>query len=144
MELEFKLVAHGSREWQSAVQLREEILRKPLGSYFTAEELEEERNHIQVIGLIGNDLVATAVLVPEGGSMKMQRVVVENQLQSSGIGSQMMAFCEKCALEHGKNRIYCHARDSAVDFYLKNEYHIEGDYFPEDGIPHVLMCKAII
>lgn len=143
MDAHFKLVDHGSEEWKRAVQLREEILRKPLGSYFTAEELEEERNHIQIIGLVNNDLVATAVLVPEGNSMKMQRVVVKSPLQNSGIGSKMMSFCEKYALEHGKNYIYCHARDSAVDFYLKNKYLIEGDYFPEDGIPHLLMFKVI-
>ncbi len=143
MNIEFKLVAHGSEEWKSAVRLREEILRKPLGSYFTPEELEEEKDHIQVIGLLDNELVATSVLVPENHSMKMQRVVVKEEIRSSGIGSEMMLFCEEIALEHGKSHIFCHARDTAVNFYLKNNYLIEGAYFPEDGIPHVKMSKVI-
>lgn len=143
MKTEFKLIAHGSEEWRLAVQLREEILRKPLGSFFTDEELEEERKHLHIAGFIGNELIATAVLVPEGDAMKMQRVVVKEGNQDSGIGSKMMDFCEQIAIENSKNQIYCHARDTAVNFYLKNNYLAKGDYFPEDGIPHLLMCKEI-
>lgn len=143
MKVAFKLVEHGSEEWRAAVRLREEILRKPLGSYFTEEELEEEKNHIQIVGLLDGEIIATTVLVPEKQAMKMQRVVVKDELRSSGIGSEMMLFCEKISLENGKYRIFCHARDTAVNFYLNNQYLIEGAYFPEDGIPHVKMIKEI-
>jgi predicted GNAT family N-acyltransferase len=143
MKVTFKLVEHGSEAWKSAVRLREEILRKPLGSYFTAEELEEEKNHIQIVGLLDTEIVATTVLVPENPSMKMQRVVVKDELRNSGIGSEMMLFCEKISRENGTNSIFCHARDTAVNFYLNNNYKIEGEYFPEDGIPHVKMVKQI-
>lgn len=143
MKVTFKLVDHGSEAWKSAVQLREAVLRKPLGSYFTAEELEEEKNHIQIVGLLDTEIVATSVLVPENQSMKMQRVVVKDELRSSGIGSEMMSFCEKISRENGKYSIFCHARDTAVNFYLNNNYRIEGEYFPEDGIPHVKMVKQI-
>jgi predicted GNAT family N-acyltransferase len=143
MKIVFKLVEHGSEEWKSAVRLREEILRKPLGSYFTDEELDEEKNHIQIVGMLDHEIVATTVLVPENQSMKMQRVVVKDELRSSGIGSEMMLFCEQITLENGKHHIFCHARDTAVNFYLNNNYKIEGNYFPEDGIPHVKMVKQI-
>ncbi|WP_430401688.1 GNAT family N-acetyltransferase [Fluviicola sp.] len=143
MEPEFILIAYGSEGWKSAVQLREEILRKPLGSFFTAEELEEERKHLHIVGFLGDELIATAVLVPEGDAMKMQRVVVKEGNQDSGIGSKMMSFCEKIANENKTQRIYCHARDTAVNFYLKNNYLAEGEYFPEDGIPHLMMYKSI-
>jgi len=143
METYFKLIEYGSEDWRSAVNLREEILRKPLGSFFTVEELEEERNHIHIGGFLENELIATAVLVPEGDAMKMQRVVVKEGNQDSGIGSKMMDFCEQVAIENEKHQIYCHARDTAVNFYLKNNYLTKGDYFPEDGIPHLLMYKEI-
>ena len=143
MKVTFKLVEHGSEAWKSAVQLREAILRKPLGSYFTDEELKEEKNHLQIVGLLDTEIVATSVLVPENQSMKMQRVVVKDELRNSGIGSEMMLFCEKVSLTNGKRHIYCHARDTAVNFYLNNNYLIEGEYFPEDGIPHVKMVKHL-
>ena len=141
MKVLFGITEHGSDTWRSAVDLREGILRRPLGSYFTEEELEEEKNHIQVVGLMNDRVVATTVLVPEENKFKMQRVVVEDTLRSSGIGSEMMSFCEQIASEQNIRHIYCHARDTAVNFYLNNNYVIEGAYFPEDGIPHVKMGK---
>lgn len=90
-----------------------------------------------------HELVATAVLVPEGEAMKMQRVVVVENLRSQNIGSKMMAFCEKLALDRNCKVLYCHARDSAVNFYSRNHYEKEGDYFDEDGIPHLKMRKKL-
>jgi predicted GNAT family N-acyltransferase len=143
MKLVFKIVPHASKEWKKAVTLREGILRKPLGSYFTPEELAEEKNHIHVVGIINDNIEATAVLVPEGKQIKMQRVVVSDVHRNLNIGSNMMAFCEEYAMKEGYKIVYCHARNSAVNFYLKNGYLAEGEYFDEDGIPHLKMYKTI-
>ena len=143
MTPEFKIVAHESKAWETAVKLREEILRKPLGSYFTPEELEEEQHHVQVVGLMNDEIIATAVLVPEGEKIKMQRVVVSEAIRNLSIGSKMMLYCEAFARDEGYQVVYCHARDSAVNFYLNNGYAPDGDYFDEDGIPHLKMGKAL-
>jgi predicted GNAT family N-acyltransferase len=143
MNVEFKIVSHSSEDWKKAVKLREEILRKPLGSKFTNEELDEEKNHIQIIGLMNDEIVATAVLVPERPNIKMQRVVVLDQLRNSNIGSKMMHYCELYANRNKYAVVYCHARNSAVNFYLKNGYSVEGDYFDEDQIPHLKMNKTV-
>lgn len=140
--MHFKQIPYNSDEWRTAVRLREHVLREPLGSSFTPEELEEERSHIQIAGFLNEELVATAVLVHESTSMKMQRVAVKEALRNQNIGGEMMAFCEQVALENGIHQIYCHARDTAVNFYLKNGYIQEGDYFDEDGIPHLKMRKV--
>ena len=121
----FKEIKYKSQDWTNAVRLREKILREPLGSRFTDEELEEEKSHIQIAGFLDNELVATAVLVAEGQEMKMQRVVVLETLRSKNIGSRMMRFCEKLAIERNFEVMYCHARDSAVNFYSKNHYEKE-------------------
>lgn len=139
----FREIEHGSPEWYEAVRLRENILRKPLGQTFSSEELNEEKRHYQIVGYLNKKLIATAVLVPERGSLKMQRVVVRESQRNFNIGSQMVAFCEKLAIERNYSIIYCHARDSAVRFYLKNDYQSEGDYFDEDGIPHLKMSKKL-
>ncbi len=143
MKATFKEIVHKSQEWTNAVRLREKILREPLGSKFSEKELEEEQYHIQIAGFMDHELVATAVLVPEGTEMKMQRVVVSENLRSKNIGSEMMAFCEKLAVDRNFKLMYCHARDSAVNFYSKNHYEKEGDYFDEDGIPHLKMRKKL-
>ncbi len=133
-----------SNEWQRAVRLREDILRKPLGSQFSEKELQEEKGYLQVIGLLNDELVATAALVAEKDVVKMQRVVVDAIHRNGNIGSKMMKYCEDVSLERGFSTIYCHARDSAVRFYIKNGYSAEGEYFDEDEIPHLKMIKSLI
>jgi predicted GNAT family N-acyltransferase len=139
----FKEITHGSAAWTAAVKLRERILREPLGSSFTEQELEAEKYHFQIAGFLDDVLIATAVLVPEGDTMKMQRVVVAENLRSLHIGSEMMAFCEKFASDKDFKILYCHARDSAVNFYIRNGYTGIGAYFEEDGIPHLKMSKEL-
>lgn len=139
----FKTIPYKSHDWYSAVKLRESILRIPLGSQFTPTELEEEKDHIHIAGYVDKELVATAVLVPENKAMKMQRVVVSKELRNNNIGSKMMTFCEQLVKDKGVEMLYCHARDSAVNFYKKNNYFAEGDYFEEDGIPHLKMIKNL-
>jgi predicted GNAT family N-acyltransferase len=141
--LSFKIINHGSPEYKAAVNLREEILRKPLGLIFSSEELEAEKDHIQIAGFQGDEVISTTVLVSEGKDYKMQRVVVKRGLQDLGIGSKMMGFCEDYGRKQGIRSIYCHARDSAVNFYLRNAYVAEGDYFDEDTIPHLKMRKLL-
>lgn len=55
----------------------------------------------------------------------------------------MMVFCERFTRDRKSKQIYCHARDSAVNFYIKNGYEAVGDYFDEDGIPHLKMKKVL-
>jgi predicted GNAT family N-acyltransferase len=139
----FKEITYKSREWITAVKLRETILREPLGSRFTDKELAEEKCHFQIAGYLNDEMVATAVLVPEGKEIKMQRVVVSENFRNKNIGSKMMEFCEKLAIARNFKMIYCHTRDSAVNFYSKNHYEKVGDYFDEDGIPHLKMRKIL-
>jgi predicted GNAT family N-acyltransferase len=139
----FKIIDHGTAEYKSAVSLRERILRAPFGLCFSGAELLAEESHIQIVGLNGTEIIATTVLVPEDQHCKIQRVAVKEDLVNTGIGSKMMAFCEGYAKKRGFKTIYCHARDSAVTFYLKNGYVAEGNYFEEDTIPHLKMRKFL-
>lgn len=139
----FKVVDFGSDDYKKSVSLREEILRKPLGLTFTEAELELEEEHIHIAGFLGQELCATAVLVPEGTTTKMQRVAIKSSFQNKGIGSLMMTFCEEYAREKGYGSVYCHARGTAIPFYLKNQYALEGSPFDEDGIPHQKMRKIL-
>ncbi len=142
-KIHFKIVDHGSDDYKKLVTLREEILRKPVGLFFTKEELEKEKEYVHIAGFLGQEMCATAMLVPEGDEMKMQRVALKSSFQGKGIGSSLIRFCEKYAVKQGFKSIYCHARDTAVKFYQKNQYTLEGGPFDEHGIPHIKMKKKI-
>ncbi len=148
--IEFKIVKPDSKDYEAAVSLAEEILRKPLGQKFSAKELEEEKSHIRIAGFLDGKFCATAMLVREEephAVFKMQRVAVGLEFQNKGIGSELLKFCEDLAREEERRAIYCHARNSigksAVNFYSKNEYLSDGEDFEEDGIPHQMMFKIL-
>ena len=140
--INFKVIDYGSDEYKKSVALREEIMRKSLGVSFASEELEL-KNAIHIAGFLGQDLCATAVLVPEGDELRMQRVATKSHLQNKGIGSVLMVFCEDYARKHGYKSIYCHAKGAAIPFYLKNNYVLEGQPFDEYGISHHKMRKSV-
>ncbi len=143
LPITFKVVNYGAPEYKEAVLLRENVLRKPLGSKFSEEEVLAEKDHIHIVGVDGLEIVATAVLVLEGKECKMQRVAVKESLRGQNIGSKLLGFCEQYAKKQGVIAIYCHARDAAISFYLKNNYLPEGKYFQEDNIAHLKMNKII-
>jgi len=139
----FKIIEPQSLHYPAVVALRQLILRKSLGLRFSEEELEKDKAHIHVVGFMEDEVIATALLIPEGKSLRMKRVAVKEDLQNQGIATAMMAFCEDYASENGFQDLYCHARQTAVNFYLKNKYIPEGEFFDETGIPHLRMRKTL-
>jgi N-acetylglutamate synthase-like GNAT family acetyltransferase len=142
-QVAFKEIPYGSFDYKQAVALRQEILRRPLGLSFSEKELSDEHEHVHIGGFINGTLVATCMLVRHGEMMQMRRVAVDDDLQGSGIGSQMLTFCETYAKERGFKEMFAHARETAIAFYRKNDYLPEGDLFDEVGIPHLKVCKPL-
>jgi GNAT superfamily N-acetyltransferase len=71
-------------------------------------------------------------------------MAVAGNKQGRGLGSRMLQFLEGEARKRSIRRIILDARDTAVDFYLKNGYTIEGDsYILFNVIPHFRMIKDL-
>lgn len=130
-------------DYQKAIALREEVLRKPLGLSFCEQEIANERNHIHFGIFLGDTIIATASLVSEGSSCKMQRVAVRPEYQDEGYGSKLLNFIETEGLNKCFTTIYCHARDTAVPFYKKHGFVAIGEPFLEVGIGHLKMRKLL-
>lgn len=73
----------------------------------------------------------------------MKQVAVEPSWQQKGIGKMLVEAAEDYARESGYDIIFCHARETAVPFYLKRGYEISGAPFTEVTIPHVYMEKRL-
>lgn len=139
-------ILFGSPEYDEAVALRYEILRRPLGLDYTPEQLAEEWNqaHIAAFDPEGR-IIGYLNLTPyTDGQVKMRQVAVAAAEQGRGVGKAMVAFSEEQARDHGFEKLVLHARDSAVPFYLKLGYQVEGDQFEEVTIPHYKMYKNLM
>lgn len=138
------IIAHNSPEYDKTIQLRYHILREPLGLQFTPEQLDVEADHIHLAGYVGDQLAACLVLVPEShGNIKMRQVAVDTRWQGQGLGKQLIRFAEEWSAARGFTLMHCHARETAVPFYLSMGYVIRGERFEEVTIPHFYMEKYL-
>jgi predicted GNAT family N-acyltransferase len=139
-----KIIDHGSREYQQMVQLRNEILRRPLGLMFTPEELEREKEEILIGAFEEEKMLGCCMLVQEeGNSVRLRQMAVLNNLQGKGIGRALMIFAENIARDRGFKKITMHARKTATGFYEKLGYKAVGEQFEEVTIPHYIMEKML-
>ena len=139
-----KIINHGSKEYRQMVDLRFQILRKPLGLTYSPEELAAEKDDI-LLGCYEDDILEACCMLtktdPE--TVRLRQMAVSSNLQGKGIGRALMVFAENIARDHGFKRITMHARESAAGFYEKSGYKVSSDKFEEVTVPHYVMEKEL-
>jgi predicted GNAT family N-acyltransferase len=131
-------------EYDEAVALRYEVLRRPLGLEYSPEQLATEWDNLHIAAFEESGrLLGYLNLTPvSSAEVKMRQVAVTPEQQGKGIGAALVAYSEVLAKTLGFNEITLHARKTAVPFYLKVGYELVGDSFEEVGLPHFKMKKA--
>lgn len=139
-----KIIDHGSREYQQMVQLRNDILRKPLKLFLTPEELEKEKEEILIGAFEEDKMLGCCMLITVNSTtVRLRQMAVLNNLQGKGIGRALMQFAENIARDRGFKKIIMHARKSAAGFYEKLGYQICSSEFEEVTLPHYEMEKKL-
>lgn len=138
-----KIIDHGTKEYQQMIDLRNEILRKPLGLLLTGGDIDADRNNILIAAFEDDKMLGCCMLVREGGAVLLRQMAVIGQLQGKGIGRALMEFAENIARDIGYSEIAMHARATAAGFYEKMGYIVTGEEFEKLSIMHVLMKKRI-
>jgi len=137
-------IAYGSDAYLESLNLRNEILRKPLGQSLFDEDRSAEAHDFHVAAYIDGVMTGILLLTPRApGTVQMRQVAVAREAQGTGLGSQIVRFCEELAAREGFTLMMLHARETAVNFYLKNGYRVEGGMFEEVTIPHFKMVKEL-
>ena len=142
--IKVKEIEHGSPAYWHTVQLRDEILRKPLKMVFSDEQLQKEKDGWHLALYENDSLVACLILSPDGTKkVQMRQVAVQQLQQKKGYGKELLKAAEQFAMQKGFGLMFCHARKEAVPFYQKNGYLITKGPFLEIGIEHFEMEKAL-
>src|SRR5438045_9591264 len=83
-----KQIDHGTKEYRQMVNLRNDILRKPLGLALKKEELEKEKEDI-LIGAFEEDKMLGCCLLTkvDNENIRLRQMAVQNNLQDKGIGA---------------------------------------------------------
>lgn len=143
-EMVLEIVDWGTPAYEVTLQLRDEVLRKPLGMSIAKDSLEGEERDIHIRACLGLATVGVLVLSPQGeDTLKMRQVAVDESLRGQQVGRRMVVFAEEIAREKGYARFVLNARQVAIPFYEKLGYSIISEEFTEVGIPHRKMAKLL-
>ncbi|MES1161042.1 MAG: GNAT family N-acetyltransferase [Bacteroidota bacterium] len=140
-----RIIDHGTKEYQQMVNLRNEILRKPLGLALLAEELDKEKEDVLMGAFEDDDRLLGCCLLTrmDPTTIRLRQMAVPNSMQGKGIGRALMVFAENIARDLGYKRLTMHARKTALGFYQKLGYQVTGNEFLEVTIPHYIMEKVL-
>ncbi|MGG7079179.1 GNAT family N-acetyltransferase [Clostridium sardiniense] len=143
-EIMIKEVFFNTPEYESELELRDKVLRKPLGMNISDDDLEIELNDYHICALINSKVVGTLLLRKfNNTTLQMKQVAVDASLRNNNIGRNLISFAENFAKDKGFTKIILNARKTAIPFYEKINYVKIGDEFTEVGILHIKMTKDL-
>lgn len=123
-------------------ELREAVLRKPLGLSLKDEDLIGEKSERIFIAEDGDRVLGCVMLkaIP-GPAFKLRQMAVAPEMQGRKVGRNLVEAAERAAWASSASRIEMHARAAVLPFYEKLGYAVVGEEFSEVNIPHRAMQK---
>lgn len=132
-----------TEEWETYYDLRYRVLREPLYQPRGSERNDGDETGEHFALFEDLEIKAIARLDHSGENIGQVRfVAVDSAVQGKGYGRMIMEATEKRSSERGDLKMILHARDYAVDFYLKLGYTlIEPSHKLYGVLQHFLMEK---
>ena len=140
----FREFSVGTDAYHQSRELRERVLRKPLGLVLSAVDVDADDRSFHLGCFVDTRLVGSLLLIPlSNNNARLRQVAVRPEDQRRGVGSQLLAFAERFARERGYLRLQAHARISALKFYQAAGYVASGELFLEVNLEHQLVTKDL-
>jgi len=137
-------IPYKSDAYLQELELRNRVLRIPLGMSLYDENLEKEKDDVHIGAFIKGKVVGVLILTRLNTiEVKMRQVAVDDGARGKKIGTEIVAFAEGYAKEKGYTTMLLNARKTAVGFYDKLGYETIGEEFLEINIPHFKMRKCL-
>src|ERR1035437_3760589 len=93
--IEIREIIYCSKDYTNELELRDEVLRKPLGMSLFDENLEKEKNDIHIGAFMNNKLVGVLILTQlNANDIKMRQVAVDESARSQNVGREMVWYAE--------------------------------------------------
>ena len=142
--LDVRRVEIGSAEYAQMLDLRNRVLRHPLGLELTPHDLEHDEHADLLVALMDGRVVGCCLLTREEGRVvQLRAMAVEPGLQGQGVGRAVVEYAEARARELDAREIQLDSRRTALGFYARLGFVAEGAEYEKVGIPHRLMRKRL-
>jgi GNAT superfamily N-acetyltransferase len=105
--------------------------------------MPEDNNGVHFAAFKDNYIVGVVSLFQSGTDFQFRKLAVDATVQNQGIGGQILEYITAFAKNEGGTRVWCNARTTAINFYLKHGYSQTGNVFVKKGIDYEILEKAI-
>ena len=141
--MQFQSFSSQSELYAQACELRNKVLRIPIGLDLYDEDLTAESICLHFGFLEAGELIASVMIVPHETQATLRQMCVAPSWQRHGIGTKLIAEVEANLQTRGFQSITLSARTTAAGFYEKLGYQRLGAELISVGIPHVRMAKIL-
>lgn len=126
---------------RSALQsVREAVFVREQGVPVELEWDEYDATSLHVLAEVDGDPIGTGRLLPDH---QIGRMSVLRAWRGRGVGSAILAALIELAAARGSRVVCLNAQTRAQAFYLRHGFIAEGEEFPDAGIPHIRMRRAL-
>ena len=125
------------------IRIRVFVIEQQIPWQWEFDDYDKIARHILVKDQ--DKIIGTGRLFPYLGNddYKLGRIAVLKEYRGNGIGTKILKHLELIAKDKKVNQITLEAQSDKLNFYLKENYIIEGDKYLMDGIYHNLMSKKL-
>ncbi|MBO5460632.1 MAG: GNAT family N-acetyltransferase [Ruminococcus sp.] len=145
MEFVLKEIEYGSQEYEMTRELRNRIMRIPIGLNIYDQDYTFEVNSRIVGAFDGETMLGCSIVGKMNGEYCLDFLCVDENVQKTGIGSVLLQDVEKWLKEQGTSTLVLEARVSAQKFYEKHGYEAYGQIYLMEKSPvdHIMMKKEL-
>ncbi|QEM14080.1 GNAT family N-acetyltransferase [Mucilaginibacter rubeus] len=106
-------------------------------------EMEEDNHGYHFAAFKDNNIIAVISLFDKGTDWQFRKFAVDETMQNMGIGRLVLQHITDFATTNGGTRLWCNARLSAINFYLKAGFSHTGNLFSKNGFDYEILEKTL-
>lgn len=107
-------------------------------------EMEEDNHGYHFAAFKDNYIIAVVSLFNKDNDWQFRKFAVDETMQNMGIGRSVLQHITDFAIISGGTRLWCNARLSAINFYLKSGFSHTGNFFSKNGFDYEILEKELI
>jgi GNAT superfamily N-acetyltransferase len=136
----------------SILPLRKKVLRDGTPSQDPRYSEDDLTDTVHFAAITDDGIIGTSTWLPREyphdpgiPAVQLKGMAVDQDLQSSGIGALLLRHGIEEAQRNGARLVWARARDTALAFYERNGFRVEGDAFMDDatGMSHHMVVVTI-
>ena len=143
-DIEIRSITYGTPEYETSIDLRNEVFRKPWGLNIRDEDLTGDQN-MDMFGAYKDGMMIATIFLTEDDKehARIKSVAIFHEYRGKGLGKYLMDYVEDIAKKRGYKKVNLMGRVSVEVFYHKLGYKTISEPYDYNTISHIDMVKEL-